>query len=250
MDVNLSVISMKNVSKYYGRFLAIDKVNINVRKGEIMGLIGPNGAGKTTILNIAAGLIAPSSGEVFILDQSIQKYPFATRAKVGFSTNEMKLYPKLTPRETLFYFGKLFSVSPTRLKNRVENLIHQFDLTSFADRYCGTLSTGQFQRVSLARVLINDPQIVILDEPTIGLDIMSKGLLLEVIMDLAKNKNKSVLFSTHSLEEVDSLCDKVTVVANNSLLFTGNKADILTITKQKSLSEAFHYLLKTNKNEN
>ncbi len=245
MDINLPVISMKNISKYYGKFLAIDKVNMSVNEGEVMGLIGPNGAGKTTILNIAAGLIPASSGDVFILDQSIQEYPFATRAKVGFSTNEMKLYLKLTPREILFYFGKLFSVSPGCLKNRVEDLIYQFDLTSFADKYCGTLSTGQFQRVSLARVLINDPKIVILDEPTTGLDVISKELLLKIIIDLVKNKNKSVLFSTHNLEEIESICDKVTIIANNRMLFTGNKSDVLTLTQQKSVNEAFHYLLKT-----
>ncbi|RME99915.1 MAG: ABC transporter ATP-binding protein, partial [Bacteroidetes bacterium] len=182
------LIEARDLSKRFGDFYAARDVSFTVQAGEIFGLLGPNGAGKTTTLRMLAGLIRPTAGEAFIAGHSMQREQMAARSTMGFLTGDMDLYRRLNPRELLTYFGKLYETPAADLDTRIEQLIEAFEITPFVNRYCEKLSTGQKQRVSIARTLVHDPQVVVLDEPTTGLDIMSSEFILQFIRQMAKEQ--------------------------------------------------------------
>lgn len=238
-----SLIDAQNLSKDFGDFRAVDQVSFSVGEGEIFGLLGPNGAGKTTTLRMLSGLLKPTEGDAAIAGHSMHGDQIAARQNLGFLTGDMDLYRRLNPRELLLYFGRLYQTPRAELEARVEKLIEAFGITPFVDRHCEKLSTGQKQRVSIARTLVHDPRVVILDEPTTGLDIMASEFILQFIRKMAKEEGKALIFSTHNLTEVERLCDRIAIVHQGKLVYLGDLEGVQSRTGQSSLPAAFFHLV-------
>ncbi len=237
------LIQAKGLSKYFGNFRAVHEVSFHVNAGEVYGLLGPNGAGKTTTLRMLAGILQPTSGEVTMAEHSMVNDQIRARKKLGFLTGDMDLYQRLNPVEVLKYFGQLYGMEKNALAQRTEQLIEWFDIGDFKNKMCGKLSTGQKQRVSIARTIVHDPMIVILDEPTTGLDIMSSEFILNFIHKMAKEQEKAVIFSTHNLTEVERLCDRIGIIAKGEMIATGSIEAVKEIAQQNDLASAFFELV-------
>jgi sodium transport system ATP-binding protein len=192
-------------------------VSFTCRPGEIFGLLGRNGAGKTTTLRILATILTPTAGSARILGHDVLCDGEAVRRSVGFQTGDTRLYDRLTGREALQYFGRLQSMPDDVIEARIAALSDQFELTPFGHRRIGTLSNGQKQRVSLARALLHDPPALLLDEPTVGLDILAARETLELVR-LLRDEGRIILFSTHILPEVERICDVVGILDDGKLL--------------------------------
>lgn len=237
------MIQAQSLSKHFGDFKAVDQLSFEVMEGEIFGLLGPNGAGKTTTLRMLSGLLQPTQGESLIAGHSMKTEQVQARRNLGFLTGDMDLYRRLNPKELLTYFGQLYEVPKTTLTQRVDMLIREFGITDFQDRYCEKLSTGQKQRVSIARTLVHDPKVVILDEPTTGLDIMASEFILQFIKKIAKEDGKAVIFSTHHLDEVERLCDRIAILNKGQLQQIGSVEAVQQATGHPKLAEAFFSLV-------
>ncbi|MEM9836601.1 MAG: ABC transporter ATP-binding protein, partial [Bacteroidota bacterium] len=187
-------IEARGLHKKFGDFSAVNDVSFGLKAGEIFGLLGPNGAGKTTTLRMLSGLLGPTEGEAFIQGKSVQQDPKNALTHLGFLTGDMDLYRRLKPAELLTFFGELYQQPKAATKERVDYLMRAFDINDFADRYCEKLSTGQKQRVGIARTLVHNPDVVVLDEPTTGLDIMASEFVLRFIKKVAKEYRFTVLF--------------------------------------------------------
>ena len=212
-------------------------VTFEVRAGEIYGLIGPNGAGKTTTFRILAGLVRPSGGTARICGVDIAVDPGA-KGKLGFSTGSAGLYGRLTAREQLEYFGALQEMNPKTMEPRILEVADALDLTRLLDRRCEKLSTGEKQRVSIARAVIHDPPVLILDEPTAGLDVLASRFLRDYIVR-ARGQGKAILFSTHYLAEAELLCDRIGLLHAGKILREGPPAALKADAGRSSLEETF-----------
>jgi sodium transport system ATP-binding protein len=232
------MIEFASLSKLYGDFEAVSSLSLNVRSSEVYALLGANGAGKTTALRCLVGLLTPSSGSVLVDGIDVCRDPMGVRRRVGFLSASMGLYARLTPIELLRYFGELHDCDPKWLEVRIRDLVADFDITPFANRYCGTLSTGQRQRVSIARSVVHDPSALVLDEPTLGLDVISSQLILEFIQK-SKDRGRAVLFSTHQMSEVELVADRVGVVVDGRLVSEGTIDEINERTGEDNLIRSF-----------
>ena len=224
-------------------FKALDQVSFTCHPGRIYTLIGPNGAGKTTALRIIASMLKPSQGTVRIAGIDISRNARQARAKLGFLTGSTGLYDRLTPRETLKYFGALHMVKPETIRSRMGELIDRLAIGDFADRRVGKLSTGQKQRVSIARTLMHDPEVIIFDEPTNGLDVLTSRTIIEWIRD-CRNTGKTVIFSTHIMGEVSLLSDDLGIIHKGKLCFNDSFENFKVKFGQHSLEGAFISILE------
>ncbi|KAA3601561.1 MAG: ATP-binding cassette domain-containing protein [Calditrichaeota bacterium] len=231
-------ILANNLTKYFEDFRAVSSVSFEVNEGEIYGLLGPNGAGKTTTLRMLSGILKPNQGFVKITNFDIQEQKINALKNLGFLTGDTGLYERLNAEEMIRYFGELSEVEPQVLENRINELISTFEISEFRKKLCGKLSTGQKQRVSLARTLIHNPQVIILDEPTTGLDIIASELILKFIQKV-KSQGKAIIFSTHNLSEVERLCDRIGIIHKGEMKMQGTLPEILDKTGTESLSNAF-----------
>ena len=221
---------------------AVDGVSFQVRAGEVFGLLGPNGAGKTTTLRMLATLLKPTSGTALMDGADIVREPATVRERIGFLSGDMGLYPRLTPREMLVFFGKLNGMDSARLSQRIEELLNLFDMTGFADVRGDKLSTGMKQKTAIARAMLHDPPILILDEPTAGLDVPSARAI-EATIQATRKSGKCVLYSTHVMEEAEYLCDRIAVISDGKLKITGTMDELRTATGKQRLREIFLDLL-------
>ena len=232
------MIRFTRLTKRYGSFTAVRELTLEVRRGEVYALLGPNGAGKTTALRCLATLLAPTTGSVEVDGIDVTREPVAARRRFAFLAASMGLYERLSARELITYFGRLHGLGAEPLETRVDELIGLFDIESFANRMCGRLSTGQRQRVSLARALVHDPPALVLDEPTLGLDVLAGQTIYDFIQR-ERGRGKAVLFSTHQMEEVELLADRVGVLSHGGLVAEGGPAEIVERTGQPNLARAF-----------
>jgi sodium transport system ATP-binding protein len=217
---------------------AVAGVSFRVQPGEIYGLLGPNGAGKTTTLRILSGLMRPTSGRVVINGQDAVADPQTAKRYIGFLTAQTGLYQRLSPRELLPYFAELHGMDRDRAQQRVRQLIDWLGMESFADLRCGALSTGQKQRTNIARALIADPPVLILDEPTLGLDVLTNRVILDFIRQ-EREAGKAILLSTHYLDEAEALCDRVGLLHEGRLVIEGDMDTLRHKTGCQRLSEIF-----------
>jgi len=217
---------------------AVDHISFEVRPGEIYGLLGPNGAGKTTTLRMVSGLLRPTAGRVWIDGQEVTGHPELVKRHIGYLTANTGLYARLTPREILEYFATLYDLSREQAAARIGRLIEWLGIGPYVHLRCGALSTGQKQRVSIARALIADPPILVLDEPTLGLDVLSNRLILEFISTQAA-AGKAVLLSTHALDEIDRLCRRLGLIHNGRLIAEGELDVLRRQTGRQRLSDVF-----------
>jgi len=206
--------------KRFGGVAVVEDVSFAVPPGEIFGLIGPNGAGKTTTFRILAGLMKPTAGAASIDGHDVVGEPDAAKARLGFSTGSAGLYGRLTAREQLEYFGALHRVPRSVLAQRIEEVGRALDLAHLFGRRCEKLSTGERQRVAIARALVHDPPVLILDEPTAGLDVLASRFLRDYVR-LLRDAGKAILFSTHYLAEAELLCDRIGLLHRGRILAEG-----------------------------
>ena len=186
------------LEKRFGPVLAVSDVSLRVSASEVVGLLGPNGAGKTTTLRMLAGILPPTRGRVFVGGLDVQRHPLEARAGIGFLSGDTQLYQRLTPREVLRYFGRLYGVEEGRLSARIADLVGELEMSGFADRPCGTLSSGQKQRANIARAFLHEPDVLILDEPTVALDIISGQFIVESIRrQRGGREGRAVLHAHH-----------------------------------------------------
>ncbi len=217
---------------------AVDDVSFVVQPGEIVGLLGPNGAGKTTTLRMLAGILTPDSGRVLVGDVDMREAPLVAKRRLGFLTGDTQLYQRLSTREVLQFFGRLYDMDDATLASRIDRLVDELDMRSFADRPCGTLSSGQKQRANIARAFLHDPDVLILDEPTTALDVISGQFIVEAIRR-ERAAGRAVLFSTHIMGEAEYLCDRIYLLHAGRIVDAGPLADLLERSGQTNLTDAF-----------
>ena len=233
-------VSALHLTKRFGAALAVDDLSFTVATGEIYGLLGPNGAGKTTTLRVLAAILTPTSGRAELAGVDVALDPQAARRKLGFLTGSTGLYARLTSRELLRYFGRLHGLSDASIPPRARELLARaLDLDAILDRRCEALSTGQRQRLSVARAVLHDPAVLILDEPTVGLDVLASRFLRDFVR-AERDRGKAVIFSTHYLAEAELLCDRIGLLHKGRMLAEGSPAALRARAGgTSSLEEAF-----------
>lgn len=228
--------------------VAVDRVSFQVSRGEVYGLLGANGAGKTTTLRMILGLLQPTSGYAVVDGHRTDVAPEAVKARLGFVSASAGLYPWLTPREILLFFADLYDIPPRQAQAQLERLAAWFGLEEFLDRRSANLSTGQKQRVNLARSLMHDPPAILLDEPTRGLDVLGSQVILDYIQ-AARQAGKAVILCTHRLDEAERVCDRLGLLHRGRLLAEGTLAELQALSGQQHLSEIFLALLGDQRSE-
>jgi len=219
------VLEAKGLTKHYGDFVAVDDLDLNIKKGEVFGLLGPNGAGKTTTILMVLGLTEPTKGDVSVLGYDPVRQPLSVKARVGYMPDQVGFYDELTARENLIYIAKLNGIPRNQLKRRVEEAIERVHLTDVIDRRTSTFSRGMQQRLGLADVLIKDPQLIIMDEPTQGLDPELAHEFLNLILSL-KEDGTTILLSSHLLHQVQMICDRVGLFSKGRMVLQGTVPEL------------------------
>ncbi len=236
------MIEVSALAKAFGEVRAVDGVGFRVPDGGITGLLGPNGAGKTTTLRILATLLRPDAGTATVDGHDVVRDPLQVRRRVGAVPDAKGLYPRLTARENVRYYGRLHGLEGAELEQAIERLIALLAMEDIADRRTEGFSTGQRVKVAIARALIHDPPNVLLDEPTSGLDIMATRAMREAIRRL-RDDGKCVLLSTHVMQEVSALCDRVVVIARGRVVADGTPEQLREHTGEDNLEDVFVELI-------
>lgn len=235
-------IETTHLTKRFKKVTAVDDVSFTAPDGEVFGLLGPNGAGKTTTLRLLATLLQPTAGRARVGGHDVRQAPERARAQLGILLEEAGLYERLTPREHLRYYGRLRGMHGPALEARVDALIADLELGDFADRRASGFSYGMRRRVLLASALVHDPPHLVLDEPTIGLDVMSVRIVRRLIARY-RAAGRCVLLSTHNLAEVERLCDRVAIIYRGRVHACGTPAELRARTGAKDLEDAFVALI-------
>jgi sodium transport system ATP-binding protein len=231
-------ISLQALGKVFGPLRAVDGLTLSVARGEIYGLLGPNGAGKTTALRMLAGLMVPTAGRAQVMGVDVAVDPLRAKARLGFCTASTGLYARLSGREVLTFFGRIQGMPASLITRRTRELTAALELGAFLDRRCEGLSTGERQRVSLARAVLHDPPVLILDEPTAGLDVLASRFLRDFVVG-ERGRGKAIVFSTHYLAEAELLCDRIGLLHRGRLLREGTPAALRAEAGTSTLEEAF-----------
>ncbi len=216
------MIEAIGLSKYYGKFKAVEDLNFKVREGEIVAFLGPNGAGKSTTMKMLTGYLAPSAGEAWICGENVLENRMASANRIGYLPENGPLYEEMTPLDLLDFFGNARGMDADRLEARIEKVIAQCSLNTVMNKPIGKLSRGYRQRVGMANVLLHEPDVLIMDEPTAGLD---PNQILEVRSTI-KKLGKTVLLSTHILQEVREMADRILLINEGRLIFEGKPEDL------------------------
>jgi sodium transport system ATP-binding protein len=228
----------EGLRKEYGDVVALKELNLAVHPGEVVGLLGPNGAGKTTALRMLAAILTPTAGRASVCGNDTRRKPLEAKKNLGFLSGDTALYKRLTPRELLFYFGRLHDMKDADIATRSDELIEQLGMGDFADRYCSTLSSGQQQKANIARTLLHDPPVLILDEPTTALDIVTGKFIMDAIQQ-AKADRRAILFSTHIMSEAEYLCDRIALIHQGEIRGQGTLDELREETGKANLTEIF-----------
>ncbi len=221
---------------------AVDGVTFECYRGEIFGILGPNGAGKTTLLRMIATILSPTSGSARVGEYDVVRHPHEVKKRIGFLSGNTRLYTRLTPLETVRYFGRLYGMQEPQIKRRSREIFEVLGMQNIQDRHVGKLSTGEKQKVSIARTLIHDPPVLILDEPTAGLDVVSGKSIINFIRR-SRDEHKTIILSTHYMTEAEEMCDRIGLLNKGRLAAVGTTEQLLSDSGAASLTDAFfHYL--------
>ena len=223
-------------------FKAVDSISFKCNPSSVFALLGPNGSGKTTTLRMISTMISPTSGTIKIKDVDVMKNGREARKSIGFMTNQTALYDRLSPYEMVKYFADLNSMEKVVFEERCKDIFDTLDMNSFANKRIGTLSSGMKQKTSIARTIIHNPDIIVFDEPTTGLDVMTSRSIIELIRN-SKDEKKTIIFSSHRMEEVQSLADDIGVIYNGKLIFSGKKPDFESISNSSSYDDTLINLI-------
>jgi sodium transport system ATP-binding protein len=224
--------------KKRGEIRAVDDISFRAEPGRIYGLLGANGAGKSTTLRLLATLLQPTSGTATVGGFDIVREPEKVRAHVGFLAASTALYGRLTAREMVAYFGRLHGLSESEVNARTKQLADELDMHDFLDRRCEKFSTGMKQKTSIARTLVHDPEVMIFDEPTLGLDVMTARAIVRFVRD-CRARGKTVIYSTHIMSEVEKLCDVIGIIHDGKLLAQGTLAELRARYDEQDFEEVF-----------
>jgi sodium transport system ATP-binding protein len=237
------VIAARQLTKVFhdkkrGQIRALDDVSFSCEPGRIFGLLGVNGAGKTTCLRLLATLLRPTSGTAVVAGHDVTAAPQKVRASIGFLSTATALYDRLTVAEVVEYFGRLHGMNDGTLRARVDELFTALDMNEFRRRRCDKLSTGMKQKVSIARMLVHDPPVMIFDEPTLGLDVLTARTVIGFIRDCGR-RGKTVIFSSHVMSEVEKLCETIAIIHGGRIRAEGALAQLRERTGLQSLEDIF-----------
>lgn len=232
------MIRIENLVKHFGKVAAVDGISFSAKNGAITGLLGHNGAGKSTCLRVLYGLLKADSGKVLLDEIDVLQQSLLAQQRMGVMTDAHGLYPRLTAREHIAYFARLRGMPEAKIAQRSQLLLTQLGMEDIADRRATGYSQGEKMKVCLARALVHDPQNIIMDEPTNGLDVMTTRSVRNILHEL-KAANKCVLLSSHIMQEVSALCDEVIVIAGGKALYQGGLEQLLAHTKESNLEDAF-----------
>ena len=235
--MNKEIITINNLAKSFKNILAVKNISFKIYKGTIIGLLGPNGCGKSTTMGMMLGLIKPSAGTVIINGQNIEYNRTKLLEKMNFISPYVELPKKLSVEENLKVYGRLYGVE--NLNDKISDLMEKLNLTEFRKRKTGELSSGQKNRVSLAKALINDPEILLLDEPTASLDPDVGDYIRGFIEDYASDKGATILLASHNMNEVERLCHEVMMMKNGEIIDKGKCGDLVNKHGRKNLEEVF-----------
>lgn len=228
--------------------VAVDNINFSAKEGEIFGLLGPNGAGKTTTLRSIATLLKPTEGQIKVQGFDVVEQSEEVRKRIGFLTNELKLDTNFTPKYTMKFFGSLYGMSGDELNKRTEELFEYFGINEFADKKIDELSTGMKQKLSIAVSLVHNPEVVIFDEPTNGLDIITAKSVTDYLLQL-KQRGKLIIVSTHIMTVASKLCDRIAIIIKGKVVADGTIQEIIEQNKANDLEEAFFKLYQEHNKE-
>ncbi|OUQ90081.1 ABC transporter ATP-binding protein [Brevibacillus brevis] len=215
------MIEVKDVSKRFKEIAAVQHVSFRVEAGEVYGLLGENGAGKTTTMRMMATVLSPTEGDIEISGFSVRQQPLEVRRRIGILFGgDVGLYSRLTARENIAYFGRLYGLEQARLEERIHSLSRMLEMDDFIDRRVGAFSRGMKQKVAIARTLVHDPDVILLDEPTTGLDVTAATIFRRMVGKL-QEEGKTILFSSHNMGEINKLCKRVALMHKGKLRFAG-----------------------------
>ena len=233
------LIQTQDLVKRFGEKIAVDQVTFQVAAGEVFGFLGPNGAGKTTTIKIIVGLLQPTSGSVEVAGFDLQSQPLQAKAACGYLPDTPNLYPKLSARELLRFVGDLYEINPQHVEHRSQELLKLFELTDVADDPIDTYRHGMQQKTALATALLHDPQVLVLDEPTAGLDPRSARMIKDILRQLAE-RGSAVFLSTHILEIAERMCDRIGIINKGQLIAVGTMQELRALGKgETSLEDIF-----------
>jgi ABC-2 type transport system ATP-binding protein len=233
------LIETENLVKKYGEKLAVDDVSFEVRGGEVFGFLGPNGAGKTTTIKMIVGLLQPTAGAVRVAGFDVQARPLQAKAASGYVPDTPNLYPKLSGRELLRFVGDLYELPRGKVDERIDELLRLFDLSEARDDLIDSYSHGMKQKAALAAALIHDPRVLVLDEPTVGLDPKSARLIKDMLRQIA-DRGSAVFLSTHILEIAERMCDRIGIIDKGRLVAVGTMDELRALGKgERSLEDIF-----------
>ena len=235
-----TIIQTIGLTKRYGEKVAVDHLNLTIQKGEVFGLLGPNGAGKTTTTLMLLGLTEPGDGQAWIDGKDCTRDPINVKRIVGYLPDNVGFYSDMTGRENLYFTGRLNGLPEDVIRERTENLLERVGMTDAADKKTGTYSRGMKQRLGIADVLIKDPEVIIMDEPTLGIDPQGMRDLLRLIRELSEKDGRTILISSHQLYQIQQICDRVGLFVNGRLIACGRIDELAAQTSQEG-----RYVLET-----
>jgi ABC-2 type transport system ATP-binding protein len=225
------------ITKRFKQTHAVNGVNLFLERGEIIGVLGPNGAGKSTTISIISTLIPPTSGDVRLHNESVIKRPEKLRKILGVVPQEIALYPDLSARENLLFFGKIYRLSGSQLKQKVEEVLEMIGLTDRQHDLVKNFSGGMKRRLNIGAALLHEPELIIMDEPTVGIDPQSRNYILETVKRLNKEKKMTVLYTSHYMEEVEFLCNRIYIMDKGNILAAGTKEEIKNILSAENTTQ-------------
>ncbi len=239
--MSLAAVAVDRLEKTLGTTKVLRGISFEAQAGEIFGLLGPNGAGKTTTLRTICTLLAPDSGSVAVLGFDTLAQPDEVRRRVGVVTADIGVYPRLSARENITYFAELSGVAGGELNRRVSAVLARLDMTTFANQRAESLSSGQKQKVAIARAIIHDPEVLMFDEPTSNLDVLASKEIRQFMVE-SRDRGKCVIFSTHVMHDAERLCDRVTILHQGSVVATGTTTEVRGA--HRDLEDAFLELVR------
>ena len=229
-------MAVERLEKTLGKNQVLRGISFAAQPGEIFGLLGPNGAGKTTTLRIISTLLSPDGGTVEVLGFDTKRAPEEVRRRIGVVTADIGVYPRLSARENITYFAQLSDVTAQELKRRVDSVIERLDISEFANQRAETLSSGQKQKVAIARAIVHDPQVLMFDEPTSNLDVLASKEVREFMVE-SRDHGRCVIFSTHVMHDAERLCDRITILHEGQVVASGPTAQVRG--DKRELEDAF-----------
>lgn len=238
------MIEINNVTKRFGSVTAVDRLSFTINDGEVLGLLGENGAGKTTTMRMMATILQPTEGDIRINGFSVREQSVSVRRQIGILFGgDVGLYGRLTARENIAYFGRLYGLEEQQLTQRIAELSGMLEMGEYIDRRVGGFSRGMKQKVAIARALVHDPQVILLDEPTTGLDVSAASIFRRLVLNM-REAGKTILFSSHNMGEIEKLCDRVVIMHKGARRFEGSVTSLCETYGLEDLDDIFMRVLE------